>query len=113
MLRYVCIKTWNSNGCWPSLRTFMTVCRLPGPRVTLYTRPKSCGHALRASALRFDEYRPKSSLTQSSDGAPDLAAPDSDVLLPRNSHRDERAKPCCDSADVAWSAGGGPKTYCH
>jgi hypothetical protein len=51
---------------------------------------------------------PKSSLTERSSAAELLA--DSLVDLPRNSHRDERAKPCCGSLDVAAWSGAVPKT---
>lgn len=53
---------------------------------------------------------PKSSLTERSSAAELLA--DSLVDLPRNSHRDERAKPCCGSLDVAAWSGAVPKTCC-
>lgn len=106
ILRYVCSRNWNSKLCSPSLRTLTTVCKLSFDSVTLYTRPKSDGHALRASSLSPELYRPKSSLTELEPRA------SSDVDLPRNSHRDVRAKPCCGRDDVGWpDLGGGPKTW--
>jgi hypothetical protein len=81
------------------------VCRLSLDNVTLYTRPKSTGHALRASSDSPDAYSPKSSLTELESSV------SSDAVLPRNSQRELRAKPCCGSEDVAWpDLGGGPKT---
>jgi hypothetical protein len=50
ILKYVCSRNWNSKLCSPSLRTLITVCRLSFDNVTLYTSPKSNGHALRASS---------------------------------------------------------------
>jgi hypothetical protein len=106
ILKYVCSRNWNSKLCSPSLRTLMTVCKLSFDSVTLYTRPKSSGHALRASSARPELYRPKSSLTESEPKASSAAD------LPRNSHRDVRANPCCGRAEVAWpDLGGGPKTF--
>ena len=61
------------------------------------------------ASSRLAELRPKSSLTLRS--APPCVLSDSDVDLPRNSHREVRAKPCCGSEDVAWLGGGGPKTF--
>lgn len=54
--------------------------------------------------------RPKSILT---DESPLLlgSVEDSDEVLPRYSQRDVRAKPCWGRLLVAWSLGGGPKTY--
>lgn len=105
ILRYVCSRNWNSKLCSPSLRTLTTVCKLSLERVTLYTRPKSKGHAFFASSVSSELLRPKSSLT-----VLDPAA-SSEADLPRNSQRDVRAKPCCGRVDVGWpDLGGGPKT---
>lgn len=50
--------------------------------------------------------RPKSNLTEMSDG---LA--DSELDFPRNSHRELRAKPCCGNFEVAAWSGAVPNTY--
>jgi hypothetical protein len=68
-----------------------------------------------SSRLPLD--RPKSSLTERSAAEPDddEAPPgrwDSDVDLPRNSHCEVRAKPCCGSLDVSAWSGAVPKTCC-
>ena len=61
-----------------------------------------------ASSPRVAEDRPKSSLTLASEGPAE--GDDSDVDLPRNSHREVRANPCCGRRAVgAWS-GAVPKT---
>ena len=71
-------------------------------------REKGWGQRALASSPRVAEDRPKSSLTLASEGPAD--GDDSDVDLPRNSHREVRANPCCGSRDVgAWS-GAVPKT---
>jgi hypothetical protein len=78
-------------------------------------RPKVNGHSALVAASSDAELSPKSSLTDRSAAAatdppaPDAAA-DSDVDLPRNSHREVRARPCWGSFPVAWSEGGEPKT---
>jgi hypothetical protein len=72
-------------------------------------RLNSKGHSLRVASLSDDVLSPKSSLTDWSK-AEDPSGLDSDVDLPRNSHREVRAKPCCGSLEVAWFDGGGPKT---
>lgn len=67
---------------------------------------KPYGQRALVFSSRVADDRPKSSLTEASDG-PD----DSDVDLPRNSHRELRANPCCGSFDVAAWSGAVPKTY--
>lgn len=78
--------------------TTRLVPRLPGASVTLYTSPNLYAHLSLQSAGRVSLESPKSSFTPP---VPSL------VLLPRNSHRTLRAKPCCGSL---LPAGGGPKT---
>src|SRR5690242_11760011 len=72
-------------------------------------RLNSYGHSFLAAASRLAELRPKSSFTDRSAASLE-AASDSDVDLPRNSHRLVRAKPCWGRDEVAWFAGGGPNT---
>ena len=55
--------------------------------------------------------RPKSSLTEASAPLAPIEK-DSDDVLPRYSQREERAKPCCGSLDVAsCEEVGGPKSW--
>ncbi len=87
--------------------------------------PKANGHSARVAASSPDDDSPKSSLTDRSaaadddddddDGPPASAAAlllgaDSDVDLPRNSHVEVRASPCCGSLFVAAWSGAVPKT---
>lgn len=58
--------------------------------------------------MSIAEDSPKSSFTVSSAAA---LPEDSEEDFPRNSQREERAKPCWGRADVAWFGGGGPKAY--
>lgn len=88
----MCSSIWNSKLSLPLFCTFSIVCRPSLPSVTLYTRPKSYGHAFFASSLSSDDDKPKSSLTPSS--PPEASLPDSEEDLPRYSHVELRAKPC-------------------
>ena len=54
---------------------------------------------------------PKSSFTLSSPAEEEDKLADSEVLFPRNSHREVRAKPCCGREAVAAWSGAVPKTY--
>ena len=69
------------------------------------------GHSFWAlgSSPSAAELSPKSSLTLRS--AASRPAADSLVDLPRNSHRDVRANPCCGSLPVCACSGAVPKTY--
>lgn len=57
--------------------------------------------------MSIAEDSPKSSFTVSSAAA---LPEDSEEDFPRNSQREDRARPCCGRADVAWFGGGGPNT---
>lgn len=83
----------------------MTVCSVSLLNVTLYTRPKSTGHALRCSSLMPLRSRPKSSLTELVSSASSVDD------LPKYSQRELRAKPCWESLEQAPVAGGGPKFW--
>lgn len=66
--------------------------------------PNLYPHLALVSSSRLAEDRPKSSFTE------ELSLP-SLVDLPRNSQREERAKPCWESLAVGgWASEGGPKT---
>lgn len=99
----------------------MLVVKLPSSSVTRYSSVKSKGHRARRAGSVDAADRPKSSCTPfdeaaaaaDEDAADDVAATldsDSDVDLPRNSHRDVRARPCCGSWLVGTSAGDLPNT---
>ena len=107
MRKYVCVSIWKSNGLSPAFCTFSCVCSPSLPNVTLYCRLNSYGQAFFISSLRLAAVRPKSSLTASS--PPFDRRPDSEDDLPRYSHFEMRAKPCCGRLEVAWFFGGGPK----
>jgi hypothetical protein len=109
-LKYVCKSIWNSNASVPSFRTFIIVCSPSLLSVTLYTTPKSYGHFCLQSSDKPELYKPKSSFTLLS--SLEEGTSDSDVDLPKNSHRTCRAKPCCGRLEVGCPLlGGGPKTY--
>jgi hypothetical protein len=73
-------------------------------------RWNSYGHSALTASPSEALLRPKSSLTDRSAEAELLD--DSLVLLPRNSHLDDRAKPCWGSLEVAAWSGAVPKTCC-
>lgn len=73
-------------------------------------RSNSKGHSALVFSSSEEALRPKSSLTLVS-AAPWLPSGlDSVVDLPRSSHLELRAKPCCGSLEVASWSGAVPKT---
>ena len=100
IFKYVCKRVWNSQASVPVFLTSRLVSNSPLLNVTLYVSPKELPQAALALSSSMASESPKSSLTPESAPVPGTDE-DSEDDLPRNSHRDVLAKPCCGSLEVA------------